>query len=193
LILLISKTVYHNQNITVYTIFFREDSIFLDIETTGLDPKNSDITLIGLYDGIDTKTMIRGINFNLKELKNELKKYKLIVTFNGSSFDIPFINKLYPGLLPDIPNFDLRTITRRLGLTGGLKAIEKKLKIKRNKIIERFYGGDALTLWKMYRATGNDYYLNLLVEYNEEDIINLKTIADYCLKKIKESFIPNIY
>ena len=45
----------------------------------------------------------------------------------------------------------------------------------------------------MYRATGNDYYLNLLIEYNEEDIINLKTIADYCVKKLKESFIPNIY
>lgn len=113
--------------------FFKEDAVFLDIETTGLDPKNNDITLIGLFDGINTKTMVKGINFDLKGLKNELSKYKLIVTFNGSSFDIPFISKLYPNLLPNIPNFDLKSITNKLNLTGGLKEIEKKLGIKRNR------------------------------------------------------------
>ena len=168
--------------------FFKEDGVFLDIETTGLDMKNNDITLIGLFDGVNTKTMIKNINFDYKTLKNELKKYKLIVTFNGSSFDVPFINKLYPNLLPDIPNFDVKSITDKLGLKGGLKEIEKKLGIKRNKIIEKFYGGDALKLWKMYRATGDDYYLKLLVEYNEEDIVNLKTIADYCVKKLTINF-----
>jgi len=40
----------------------------------------------------------------------------------------------------------------------------------------------------MYRVTGDDYYLKLLVEYNEDDIINLKTIADYCVKKLKNKF-----
>jgi len=165
--------------------FFKEDCVFLDIETTGLDPKNNDITMIGLFNGIDTKTMIKGINFDYNILKNELKNYKLIVTFNGSSFDIPFINKIYPGLLPDIPNFDVKSVTTRLNLKGGLKEIEKKLGIKRGKIVEKFYGGDALTLWRMYRATGNDYYLKLLVEYNEEDIINLKKVAEYCVERLK--------
>ena len=168
--------------------FFKEDCVFLDIETTGLDRKNDDITVIGLFDGVNTKTMIKNINLNYKKLKNELQRYKLIVTFNGSSFDVPFINKLYPSLLPDIPNFDVRSVTDRLGLKGGLKEIEKKIGIKRSKIIEKFYGGDALALWKMYRATGDDYYLKLLVEYNEEDIINLKTIADYCVEKLRPQF-----
>ena len=168
--------------------FFKEEAVFLDIETTGLDSNNNDITLIGLFDGLNTKTMIKGINFDYKALKEELKNYKLIVTFNGSSFDIPFINKIYPDLLPDIPNFDVKSVTARLNLKGGLKEIEKKLGIKRGKIVEKFYGGDALTLWKMYRATGNDYYLKLLIEYNEEDIINLKTIAEYCVKKLKKQF-----
>jgi len=165
--------------------FFKEDCVFLDIETTGLDQKNNDITVIGLFDGLNTKTMIKNINFDYNKLKIELQKYKLIVTFNGSSFDIPFINKTYPGLLPNIPNFDIKSVTDRLGLKGGLKEIEKKLGIKRNKIIEKFYGGDALTLWKMYKATGDDYYLKLLVEYNEDDTINLKKIAEYCVEKLK--------
>ena len=168
--------------------FFKDEAVFLDIETTGLDRNNDDITVIGLFNGIDTKTMIKGINFNPGELKKELKKYSLMVTFNGSSFDVPFINRAYPGLLPDIPNFDVRSVASKLNLKGGLKEIEKSLGIKRGKIVEKFYGGDALTLWKMYRATGDDYYLKLLVEYNEDDIINLKTIAEYCIEKLKRNF-----
>jgi len=82
----------------------------------------------------------------------------------------------------------LKSITGRLNLKGGLKQIEKKLNIKRNKIIEKFYGGDAVKLWRMYRATGDDYYIKLLIEYNEDDIVNLKTIAEYCVKKLKNKF-----
>ena len=171
--------------------FFKEDCVFLDIETTGLDSKNNDITVIGLFDGINTKTMIKNINLDYKKLKEELQRYKLIVTFNGSSFDVPFINKTYPGLLPDIPNFDVKSITHRLNLKGGLKKIERKLGIRRNKIIEKFYGGDALTLWKMYRSTNDEYYLNLLIEYNDDDIINLKKVADYCVEKLRRQLRIN--
>ncbi len=171
--------------------FFREDSVFLDIETTGLSKNDDDITVFGLYDGINSKTMIKGINLDFNVLKKELQKYKLIVTFNGASFDLPFIEKAYPGLLPKIPNFDVRSVTGRLGLKGGLKNIEKELGIKRSAIVEKFYGGDALTLWRMYRATGDDYYLQLLVEYNEYDIINLKIVAENCVKKMKEKSLNN--
>ena len=169
--------------------FFKEDAVFLDIETTGLSKNYDDITVFGLYDGLNTKTMIQGINLNYNELKKELQKYKLIVTFNGASFDIPFIQKRYPNLIPRIPNFDVRSLTNQLGLTGGLKKIEKELNIKRKEIVEEFNGGDALTLWKMYRATGDEYYLNLLVEYNEFDIVNLKSVAEHCVKRMKQKII----
>ena len=166
--------------------FFRDDSVFLDIETTGLSKEYDDITVFGLYNGINTKIMIKGVNLDYSILKKELGKYKLIVTFNGASFDIPFIEKRYPNLLPKIPNFDVRSVSNMLGLKGGLKVIEKNLGIKRSNIVENFYGGDALTLWRMYKATGDDYYFNLLVEYNEYDIINLKTVAEHCVKNMKE-------
>jgi len=128
--------------------------------------------------------MIKNINLDYKKLKQELQNYKLFVTFNGSSFDIPFIKKRQPDLLPNIPNFDLYSVTNKVGLKGGLKIVEKTLGIKRKKIIGDFYGGDALRLWRMYKATGDEHYLKLLVEYNEEDIINLKKIAEYCVKKL---------
>ena len=169
--------------------FFKEDCVFLDIETTGLSKNYDDITVFGLYDGINTKIMINGINLDYNLLKKELEKYKLIVTFNGASFDLPFIEKRYPNLLPKIPNFDVRSATGKLGLKGGLKVIEKSLGIKRSSLVDNFYGGDALTLWRMYKATGDEYYLNLLVEYNEYDIINLKAVAEHCVKKLKENLI----
>lgn len=168
--------------------FFKEDTVFLDIETTGLRSYD-DITVVGLFDGIETKMMIKNINLDYNEIKKELSKYKLIVTFNGSSFDLPFIERRYPNILPKIPHFDLKSVTNRLNLKGGLKQIETKLKIKRNKIIENFYGGDALRLWKMYKVTGDKYYLNLLVEYNEEDIVNLKPIANFMVEKLKQDTI----
>ena len=166
--------------------FFREDAVFLDIETTGLSKLHDDITVFGLYDGLNTKLMIKGINLDYKSLKKELDKYKLIVTFNGASFDLPFIEKRYPNLLPNVPNFDVKSLAGRLGLKGGLKHIEKELGIKRKEIVEDFSGGDALTLWRMYRATGDEYYLNLLVEYNEFDIVNLKKVAEKCVRMMKE-------
>lgn len=173
--------------------FFKEDAVFLDIETTGLSKNEDDITVFGLYDGLNTKIMIKGMNMDLNSLKKELQKYKLIVTFNGASFDLPFIEKRYPNLLPSIPNFDVKSATDRLGLKGGLKNIEKTLGIRRSSIVDKFYGGDALTLWRMYRATGDDYYLNLLVEYNEYDIINLKVVAEHCVKKLKEKIFNKFY
>src|SRR3989338_7986060 len=54
--------------------FFKEDAVFLDIETTGLSKDNEDITVFGLYDGINTKIMIKGINLDYNALKKELQK-----------------------------------------------------------------------------------------------------------------------
>lgn len=164
--------------------FFKEDAIFLDIEVSGITA-NDDITVFGIFDGINTKTMIAGINLDIKALQKELLKYKLIVTFNGSVFDLPFVKRRYPGLIPKIPCFDLRHACAKIGLTGGLKAIEKEFGIKRSSIVGRFYSGDPYTLWRMHRATGDDYYLNLLVEYNEEDVVNLKTIANFVYQRLK--------
>ena len=165
--------------------YFQEDAIFLDIEIAG-SHKKGHITILGLFDGYDTKTMVRGINLDLPALKEFLSNYKLIVTFNGSSFDIPFIKKRHPNLLPDIPHFDLRHACAKLGLTGGLKHIEREFGIKRSRYLENF---DPISYWNSFRCTGDRKYLDMLVEYNEEDVINLKKIADHVTSELKKSVL----
>ena len=152
---------------------FKDEAVFLDIET---DPY--EITAITLYDGEETKTMIRDINLDFKQLKQILSQYKLIITFNGSCFDLPVLEKHYSNIIPNIPHFDLRFGCSQVGLKGGLKSIEKQLNIKRSKELNNVYGEDAVLLWKLWQRSKNTDYLDLLVKYNQEDTINLKPLAD---------------
>ena len=78
---------------------FKDNCCFLDIETTGLDRINDDITVIGVYDGSESKFFIKDIN--LSDFSDEIKKYSMIITFNGRCFDVPFIKTKFPSLTLD--------------------------------------------------------------------------------------------
>ena len=162
---------------------FRDRALFIDIESSSV--KDGYPTVISLYDGVDVKTMVRGINMDRSLLEKELKKAMLLVSFNGSVFDLPFL-KRYFKLDISLPHFDLRFALRRLGYRGSLKDIEKEFGIKRDNLhVSSLGSGDPFLLWKTFLATSDDHYLNLLVEYNQEDVINLKVIADKIVERLK--------
>jgi len=154
---------------------FSEKVAFLDIETTGLYLGADVITLIGLFDGQDTKVFIRGIN--LKEFAQEIRKYSLIVTFNGRRFDIPFIRGTFGELPPYQAHIDLLYPLRRLGYRGGLKAIEAQMGLEREGALKEADGFLAILLWREYQR-GNRPALNTLIRYNLEDVVNLQYLAD---------------
>jgi hypothetical protein len=168
---------------------FKDDCVFLDIETGN---HYGNITVVGLFDGYDTKTFVRNINLNAEDLKKELEKYKLIVTFNGSSFDLPIINRYFNKVLPYVPHIDLRHCCSRLGLKGGLKIIEKQLGISRPDHLSTLNGEDAVWLWHAYNASGDRKYLNTLISYNEEDIVNLKPLMNHCYRGLKNNLISDM-
>lgn len=175
--------------------YFKDEAVYLDIETTGLS--NHDyITVVGLFDGNETKTMVKDINLDAKKLAEMLLRYKLIITFNGSSFDLPMLAKKYPllaNVFSQIPHIDLRHLCAEIGLTGGLKKIEREMNIKRNNFwVERLHGGDAAQLWRMWQGSRDEHYLKLLIEYNEEDIINLKQIMGHCYREMKKELLISI-
>jgi uncharacterized protein len=162
---------------------FKEQCCFLDIETTGLDKHRDDITLIGLYNGTESKIFTQGEN--IKDFALELDKYPLVVTFNGRCFDIPFIRRKYPEVNLNKFHIDLRFAMKNLGYSGGLKKIEKQLGINRGEELDGVDGFEAVRLWYSYKK-GNDDSLTLLKKYLKADIENLKTIMDFAFDKLKE-------
>lgn len=155
---------------------FRDSTIYLDIETTGLDFSHHLITLVGIYDGSNVRTFIRGKN--LDELPDVLKKYTTIVTFNGLIFDIPFITTEFKMRKMEHIQLDLRFLLKRIGYRGGLKSIEKQLGISRTSETVDLNGFDAVRLWRQYER-GNSGALNLLIKYNTEDIVNLEQLMEF--------------
>lgn len=151
---------------------FREQTVYVDIETTGLSCQNDLITMIGIYNGKKTKTFVRGID--LEEAPAEIGKYKQIITFNGARFDLPFIEHEFPGTFDHI-HIDLMYPLKKIGYSGGLKKIESKLGLTRSDETAGITGLDAVRLWNRYER-GNSDALETLIKYNSEDVVNLEKI-----------------
>lgn len=156
---------------------------YVDIETTGLSRWSDDITLIGIYDGAVPHIYVNGKN--LPEAKEKLKEFDVVVTFNGKQFDMPFIEHHFSHQY-DFIHLDLRYMLKELGLQGGLKNIESQLGISRDTDLKGVDGFEAVRLWYQYKR-GNQEALHKLLRYNEEDIVNLKTLLDYYLDKKQET------
>lgn len=166
---------------------FREGALCLDIETTGLKPEAGGyVTVVGLYDGKEYFSLIRGFDLQGQRLKNIINNYKCLITFNGICFDIPFLRKTFPDIFFELPHFDLSQAARRIGIQGGLKNLERHFHISRSREVTGMSGYDAVKLWDQWKS-GNEDALNLLVEYNRADTINLKKLADIIYPLLKES------
>lgn len=163
---------------------FRDSIAYLDIETTGLSPRDDKITVIGLYDGRNVHTFVRGLN--LEDFLRRIGEYRLLVTYNGAGFDLRFILEEFPGVGMDQIHVDLRFPLRRIGLKGGLKAIERTVGIHRPEKTRGLDGFDAVRLWKEYES-GNEQSLDLLIAYNREDIVNLETLMRIAYAALRRS------
>lgn len=160
---------------------WKDKACFLDIETEGL---SHGLTMIGIYTRDSYKPYIRGIDLERGAIEDELRKYKVLVTFYGRAFDMPFI-KREMGISVDIPHVDLCAAGKSLGLKGGLKKVEVQLGLTREEDIQGLDGFDAVRLWRKYEG-GDDNALDLLVRYNKADTVNLRVLADIMYEKLKE-------
>ncbi|MBN1386077.1 ribonuclease H-like domain-containing protein [Candidatus Woesearchaeota archaeon] len=163
---------------------FKDDALFLDIETT---EHYGDITVIGMYDGKESNFMVRGFNLDKDKFYAYLEQFKLIITYNGLSFDQPVIERYFGKKFTKIPHLDLRHACARIGLVGGLKTVERTLGIDRDEEVANVMGSDAIYLWSMWKATGKREYLDRLIRYNEYDIVNLKPIAEHVCSELSQT------
>ena len=151
---------------------FHDACLYLDIETNGGDYYSGFITTIATYDGKNIKYYVNGEN--LDDFINDVFDSKILVTYNGKSFDIPFIENYFNVKL-NHAQIDLRHTLKSLGYGGGLKSCEKQLGLSRDGL-EGVDGYFAIHLWNEYYYNANQNALETLLAYNIEDSINLEKL-----------------
>lgn len=158
---------------------FRHQTVYLDIETTGMDAYSA-ITTIAMYDGDRIRWYVDGDN--LENFVDDIFKYKVVITYNGKGFDIPFIENQFRIKL-DHAHIDLRYVLAGMGFKGGLKGCERQLGLDRG-LLSGVDGYFAVLLWNDYVRNGNDRALETLLAYNMEDTVNLEklTVIAYNMK-----------
>ncbi len=144
---------------------------YLDIETTF----DGTISVVGIYrPDQGTIQLVNGGVCDIN-LYAALEGVTTLVTFNGSSFDLPVIRKrLYADLKKEFAHHDLLYICRRQGLHGGLKIVEQRLGIQRESA--GISGWDAPRLWHRYTTYSDQAALETLLCYNREDVVNLAVL-----------------
>ncbi len=168
--------------------FSDKNICFLDIETTGLSSKYNEIILIGLLSKVDRKVSITQFFANTIDEEYELliafeeylSKFEYIVTYNGASFDLPFIKKRLlhfdiENNIDEIDHLDLLKLVRKNKLilkleNCKLKTVEKSLEIYREDMIS---GRESVSLYKDYEYTKDKYKRDVILKHNYDDIFYL--------------------
>lgn len=107
------STLLNSEDYYRVALAFPDDTIFLDIETTGLSRFYDKITLIGWKFRSKYGAYIRG--GDPSEMLSAIERASVVVTYNGTLFDLPFVQKEFPKVqLPPI-HVDLRYLAKRVG------------------------------------------------------------------------------
>jgi uncharacterized protein YprB with RNaseH-like and TPR domain len=154
---------------------FADRALFLDIETTGLSAHYDQVTLIGALGNGKLALFINGVN--LDQFPAYIAQFPLLVTFNGSQFDVPFLRAHFPQARLDQAHIDLRFALASLGYRGGLKAVERTLGLQRDPAIQGVDGFEAVHLWHRHRC-GDRQALRKLILYNLTDVVNLVELVE---------------
>ena len=164
----------------------KSNAVCIDIERASF---NGPISVIGWYepkDGvIECNFFIKGKNLNAENLRKTLSKYKLVITYNGLYYDIPVIQREFPGVFPkDIRVLDLYLFARKLNLDTNLKVLENTLHVERS-YEGTLKKGRTTRLWQRYEKYGDRQALNRLLEYNKQDVVNLYPLAEELISMVE--------
>ncbi len=162
-----------------------EDVLFIDIETTGSGFRFDQITVVGWSLGEEFGFYIAGED--PEPMLNAINRAKVVVTFNGTGFDIPIIKKEFPEANFPVCHIDLRYFARRVGLKGGQKRIEKAIGMYRDTDILEMTGQQAPVLWGQH-LNGDPNALGTLVRYNYADVYGMKIILDYIIGELLSGY-----
>ena len=182
----------------VLTSVFRnislEDTLLYDIETTGLNPKSSQLYLLGIL--LFHKKNSELIQYFAESVLDEeeileqffqlCKAKKVLISFNGEGFDNRFVESMAKsyGKLPlhlNLKQLDLFKLIRKrkkfYGLEScSLKSCERFLGIHRE---DRCSGGELISVYQEYLQDKDSEKKNMLLLHNREDIQNLPALFSF--------------
>lgn len=151
-----------------------EKASFFDIETSGLEA-DSIVTLVCCFHG--GRPLCFLANENLDDFLDLLENVKLLVSFNGASFDVPRVLDRFH--IPELPcaHVDLRWLCHHVGWRGGLKKIEKAQGLRRPPDLEGLGGAEAVWLWQAWAECRDERSRRTLERYCSADTVMLKILA----------------
>ena len=149
---------------------------YFDIETTGLEIDDT-ITTIVCWHRDQLHTFVE--HENLDDFLDLLDDIDLLVSFNGSTFDVPRVLDVFH--IPDLPcpHLDLRWPCYYRNLHGGLKQISSEIGLQRPDDLEDADGSLAVRLWSLWRHSGDAEAKNLLLRYCAADVLLLRGVAQH--------------
>ena len=171
-----------------------EDALLYDIETTGLNPKASQLYLLGVL--LFHKENSEFIQYFAESVLDEeeileqffqlCKTKRVLISFNGEGFDNRFVESMAKsyGKLPlhlNLKQLDLFKLIRKrkkfYGLEScSLKSCERFLGIHRE---DRCSGGELISVYREYLQDKCSEKKNMLLLHNREDIQNLPSLFSF--------------
>ena len=164
----------------------------LDIEATGLDPSTCKVCLVALLvqkeNGIRITQFLAENHYEENRVLDAVMRFlkdegiRLLITFNGQAYDIPFINRRlemnFSDAHIDLFNFDLYRFLRK---GTDLKSRAGSMS---QKSIENYYGiysdrkdtitgRESVSLFNEYSLTGNPIIEKVILTHNREDVLQL--------------------
>jgi DEAD/DEAH box helicase domain-containing protein len=161
--------------------------IVFDIETKNTfeqagssDPADLDLSVVCIYDS-ETKQYDSFLEGDLKRLWPIIEKTDVLIGYNSDHFDIPLLNKYYPGDLTRIKSVDLlkeikASLGRRLKMDSVAEATLNKNKIG--------HGLEAITWWK-------NGEIDKIIKYCLEDVKITKELYEFALSYGKLKYKDN--
>lgn len=158
--------------------------IVFDIETRNVfadvgknDPSLLDIALIAIHDS-ETDSYSSYLEEDLPKLWPILERADMLIGFNSDHFDIPLLNKYYPGDLTKLKSLDiLKEIQKAYGRRMRLDQIAEGT-LGRNK---SGHGLDAIEWWKKGE-------IEKIRQYCIDDVKLTKELYDFALANNKLTF-----
>lgn len=149
---------------------------YFDIETTGLEYDDT-ITVIACWHRDRLHTFVE--HENLDDFLDLLDEVELLVSFNGSTFDVPrVLDGFHIPKLP-CPHLDLRWPCYHKELNGGLKQVTSHLGLQRPDDLHDADGSLAVRLWSSWIHQKNTAARDQLVRYCAADVLLMVPLAEH--------------